>query len=48
MTAPFAKFMKNRDAVERFRSQVELYVGQVEGADPADPTDTLGRTPGAF
>ncbi|MFG2551489.1 ABC transporter substrate-binding protein [Streptomyces sp. NPDC048581] len=44
----FAKFMSNRDAVERFRSQVELYFGQVKGTDPGDPTDTLGRTPGAF
>lgn len=44
----FAKFMSDRAAVERFRSQVELYFGQVEGADPGDPTGTLGRTPGAF
>ncbi|WP_369250810.1 ABC transporter substrate-binding protein [Streptomyces sp. R41] len=44
----FVKFMSNRAAVERFRSQLELYVGQVKGADPADPTDTLGRTPGSF
>ncbi|KPI22056.1 hypothetical protein OK074_7250 [Actinobacteria bacterium OK074] len=44
----FVKFMSNRAAVERFRSQVELYVGQVKGADPADPDNTLGRTPGAF
>jgi len=43
----FAKFMKNRAAVERFRSQVELYFGQVKGADPGDPDNTLGRTPGA-
>ncbi|MEV2215808.1 hypothetical protein AB0H86_31015 [Streptomyces sp. NPDC050997] len=35
-------------AVERFRSQVELYFGQVKGADPGDPGGTLGRTPGAF
>jgi hypothetical protein len=33
---------------ERFRSQVELYFGQVKGADPGDPDGTLGRTPGAF
>ncbi|MGW6909127.1 ABC transporter substrate-binding protein [Streptomyces sp. NPDC054940] len=44
----FAKFMSDRDAVERFRSQVELYFGQVEGADPGDPDNTLGRAPGAF
>ncbi|MFI1047913.1 ABC transporter substrate-binding protein [Streptomyces griseoruber] len=44
----FARFMADRDAVERFRSQVELYVGQVKGADPGDPQGTLGRYPGAF
>ncbi|MER5185026.1 ABC transporter substrate-binding protein [Streptomyces sp. NPDC002896] len=44
----FARFMANRGAVERFRSQVELYFGQVKGADPADPQGTLGRTPGSF
>ncbi|MGW3285128.1 ABC transporter substrate-binding protein [Streptomyces sp. NPDC001002] len=44
----FAKFMSDRAAVERFRSQVELYFGQVKGVDPGDPTGTLGRTPGAF
>lgn len=44
----FAKFMANRGAVERFRSQVELYFGQVKGADPGDPDNTLGRTPGGF
>ncbi|MGW2520571.1 hypothetical protein ACWC09_26855 [Streptomyces sp. NPDC001617] len=44
----FARFMSNRGAVERFRTQVELYVGRVKGVDPADPDHTLGRTPGAF
>jgi ABC-type Fe3+ transport system substrate-binding protein len=44
----FPKFMRDRAAIERFRSQVELYVGRVQGADPADPTGTLGRTPGGF
>jgi ABC-type Fe3+ transport system substrate-binding protein len=44
----FATFMGNRGAVERFRSQVELYFGQVKGADPGDPDNTLGRTPGAL
>jgi ABC-type Fe3+ transport system substrate-binding protein len=42
----FPKFMRDRAAVERFRSQVELYVGRVVGSDPADPAETLGRTPG--
>ncbi|MGI3197493.1 hypothetical protein ACRJ4W_00040, partial [Streptomyces sp. GLT-R25] len=33
----FAKFMSDRASVERFRSQVELYFGQVKGADPGRP-----------
>jgi hypothetical protein len=40
--------MGDRSAVKRFRSQVELYFGQVKGTDPGDPDGTLGRTPGAF
>src|SRR6185437_12467550 len=32
--AGFQAFMSDRDAVERFRSQVQLYVGQVVGPDP--------------
>jgi hypothetical protein len=40
--------MSDRAAVDRFRSQVELYVGPVHGPDPGDPTGTLGRTPGRF
>ena len=28
--------------------EVERYVGRVQGADPADPDNTLGRTPGRF
>ncbi|MFJ9900622.1 ABC transporter substrate-binding protein [Streptomyces sp. NPDC091280] len=44
----FPRFMRDRGAVERFRSQVELYVGLVQGPDPADPAGTLGRTPGRF
>ncbi|MFD4874512.1 hypothetical protein ACFWOB_14235 [Streptomyces sp. NPDC058420] len=46
--AGFQAFMSDRNAVERFRSQVQLYVGQVAGPDPADPTNTLGLTPGKF
>jgi len=46
--AGFQAFMSDRDAVERFRSQLQLYVGQVVGPDPADPTNTLGLTPGKF
>jgi len=44
----FPAFMRDRAAVERFRSQVQLYVGQVTGPDPADPDNSFGRTPGAF
>jgi ABC-type Fe3+ transport system substrate-binding protein len=44
----FPKFMSDRAAVERFKSQVELYVGAVQGPNPADPQNTLGRTPGRF
>jgi ABC-type Fe3+ transport system substrate-binding protein len=44
----FAKFMSDRAAVDRFRAQVELYLGPVTGPDPADPDNTLGPTPGAF
>ena len=44
----FARFMSNRAAVEQFRAQVALYVGQPQGADPADPNGTLGVNPGGF
>jgi ABC-type Fe3+ transport system substrate-binding protein len=44
----FAAFMANRAAVEQFRTQVQLYAGQVQGPDPADPTGSLGPAPGAF
>jgi len=44
----FPAFMRDRAAVERFRAQIELYVGRVQGTDPADPGNTLGRTPGRF
>ncbi|MEY9836272.1 hypothetical protein [Streptacidiphilus sp. EB103A] len=46
--AAFVAFMHDRAAVERLRSQLQLYVGQVQGPDPADPTNTLGPTPGSF
>ena len=44
----FVKFMSDRAAVKRFRTQVERYVGPVKGADPADPGGTLGDNPGRF
>jgi ABC-type Fe3+ transport system substrate-binding protein len=43
----FAKFMSDRGAVEHFRSQLELYFGQVSGPDPASPEAPLGLAPGA-
>lgn len=44
----FPRFMSDRAAVERFRSQVQLYVGSVTGADPADPAGSFGLDPGGF
>jgi ABC-type Fe3+ transport system substrate-binding protein len=44
----FNAFMADRAAVERFRSHLQVYVGQVQGPDPADPAGTLGLNPGAF
>jgi hypothetical protein len=41
----FPEFMRDWAAVERFRTQIELYVGRVAGSNPADPNKTLGRTP---
>jgi hypothetical protein len=41
----FPKFMHDRAAVERFRTQIELYVGRVAGSNPADPNETLRRNP---
>jgi hypothetical protein len=40
--------MANRADAEQFRAQLQLYVGQVQGPDPADPANSLGRTSGAF
>ena len=40
--------MSDQAAVDRFRSQVELHVGPITGADPGDPDRSLGRTPGRF
>jgi ABC-type Fe3+ transport system substrate-binding protein len=44
----FNAFMADRAAVERFRSQLQLYIGEAQGPDPADPVGSLGLTPGAF
>ncbi|MGL6235606.1 MAG: ABC transporter substrate-binding protein [Segniliparus sp.] len=41
----FVKFMSDRAAVEQFRTQATLYVGEVVGANP---NGDLGLAPGAF
>lgn len=41
----FQKFMADRSAVERFRTQLELYLKPVVGADPASPDASLGLIP---
>jgi ABC-type Fe3+ transport system substrate-binding protein len=43
----FPKFMSDRGAVERFRTELELYLGPVAGPDPASPATPLGLAPGA-
>lgn len=42
----FQKFMSDRGAAEQFRTQLELYLKPVVGADPASPDQRLGLTPG--
>jgi ABC-type Fe3+ transport system substrate-binding protein len=37
----FHEFMKNRPAVERFKSQIELYVGAPQGPNPAGASGPL-------
>jgi ABC-type Fe3+ transport system substrate-binding protein len=37
----FHRFMKNRAAVERFKSQIELYVGTPQGPNPAGASGPL-------
>lgn len=41
----FFKFMKDREAVEIFRSQIGLIFGQVQGPNPNDPGATFGMSP---
>ena len=38
----FERFMADRDAVERFRARIQLYVGEVQGPPS---TGVLGMTP---
>jgi len=42
----YPKFMADREGVERFRTQLELYLKPVSGVDPANPDNSLGLTPG--
>jgi ABC-type Fe3+ transport system substrate-binding protein len=41
----YPKFMSDREAVELFRTQLQLYLKPVSGADPADPNGVLGLLP---
>jgi hypothetical protein len=36
----FGRFMQDRAALERFRGQLTLYIGEVEGPNPAGVTGT--------
>ncbi|MDT0449684.1 hypothetical protein [Streptomyces hesseae] len=37
--------MSDRAALDRFKARVSLYVGDVKGANPADPAGKLGLYP---
>ncbi|GGX74667.1 ABC transporter substrate-binding protein [Streptomyces hiroshimensis] len=39
------KFMSDRAALDRYKARISLYVGDVKGADPADPESKLGLYP---
>ncbi|MEU7501751.1 extracellular solute-binding protein [Streptomyces griseofuscus] len=39
------KFMNDRAALDRYKARINLYVGDVKGANPADPTGALGLYP---
>ncbi|GAA0396208.1 ABC transporter substrate-binding protein [Streptomyces luteireticuli] len=39
------RFMGDRAALDRYKARVSLYVGDVKGADPADPEGRLGLYP---
>ncbi|MFG2181672.1 ABC transporter substrate-binding protein [Streptomyces abikoensis] len=39
------QFMSDRAALDRFKARISLYVGDVKGADPADPEGKLGLYP---
>lgn len=41
----YSKFMANREAVETFRTKVQLYLKPVSGEDPASPNQPLGLLP---
>ncbi|EMF01510.1 ABC transporter substrate-binding protein [Streptomyces mobaraensis NBRC 13819 = DSM 40847] len=39
------EFMGDRTALDRFKAKINLFVGDVKGADPADPEGKLGLYP---
>lgn len=39
------KFMSDRAALDRYKARINLYVGDVKGANPADPEGKLGLYP---
>ncbi|WP_410641387.1 ABC transporter substrate-binding protein [Amycolatopsis sp. lyj-346] len=38
-------FMSDRTALDRYKARITLYVGDVQGVNPADPDGKLGRYP---
>lgn len=38
--AAFARFMEDRPALERFRAELSLYIGEVEGTNPTEASGT--------
>lgn len=39
------EFMSDRAALDRYKSRINLYVGDVQGVNPSDPKDVLGLRP---
>jgi hypothetical protein len=36
------EFMSDRAALDRYKARINLYIGDVQGVNPADPEDVLG------
>ncbi|AXG78761.1 ABC transporter substrate-binding protein [Streptomyces paludis] len=41
-------FLSDRTALDRYKARINLYVGDPQGVNPADPKGDLGLYPGAF